>query len=77
MIPLDVLYQDLYTAASHSDKCPHLDWDGKQCSCRLENTRTVCGIHDIQLWCLAGKERYENCIFYKKLEFNCRSIDDK
>jgi hypothetical protein len=52
---------ELYDAAAPADRCPHLAHDETGYQCRQlqgDEARLVCDHFSLQLWCLAGPERW-------------------
>ena len=58
------LIHDLYNGSAAADRCPHLQHDRAGCRCRIAQSRVVCDHFSLQLWCLAGPERWPVCIFF-------------
>jgi len=63
------LVNELWENSDASQRCPYVSHDGERCRCSAVaeyNSATVCDSGSLQLWCLDGKERHEQCIFYPK-----------
>jgi len=59
------LIQELWDASEPAARCPHLRHDADGCRCvavaDLVTSRMVCDHLSLQLWCLAGPERWPVC----------------
>jgi hypothetical protein len=66
------LIHELHAEAPPEARCPHLEHDAYGCRCRqLTGTtadRLVCDHFSLQLWCLAGPERWPVCIWCQPAE---------
>jgi hypothetical protein len=72
------LVRDLYARSAPANRCPHLEAptplpacrapiDG--CHCRAVRplmAAMVCDTASLQLWCLAGPERWPKCLYYRE-----------
>jgi hypothetical protein len=62
------LIRELYAETPAEQRCPHLVApDAEGCRCRqLAGTadRLVCDHFSVQLWCLAGPERWPVCVHF-------------
>ncbi len=73
------LIHELHDEAPDADRCPHLDHDAEGCRCRriaagfadellpdeaADAARVVCDHFSLQLWCLAGPERWKACAYF-------------
>jgi hypothetical protein len=62
------LIADLWTTSAPGDRCPHATFADNICHCGLfaePQATMVCDMYSLQLWCLAGSERYPKCIVYQ------------
>ena len=67
MRTLDLIHE-LWDASELADRCPHLQHDDSGCSCSVvadpNTSRMVCDHSSLQLWCLAGPDRWPVCASY-------------
>jgi hypothetical protein len=68
MHPL-ALIQELWDASNPTARCPHVQHDADGCRCGAVadpvTSRMVCDHFSLQLWCLAGPERWPVCESYQ------------
>lgn len=62
MIPLNQLVKELWDASE--EKCPYVSYNGERCCCKAVDSEIVCDAASLQLWCLAGRARYQLCHFF-------------
>lgn len=62
MIPLNQLVKELWDASE--EKCPYVSYNGERCRCKAIDSEIVCDTASLQLWCLAGRRRYQLCNFF-------------
>ena len=65
----DPLSLELIAAAPAADRCPHLVQEPAGCHCGSGTlppglARLVTDCLSLQLWCLAGRDRWPVCIYY-------------
>ena len=66
------LIHELWAKSDPADCCPHVSHESEGCRCAVvaeeDNSRMVCDPYSLQLWCLAGPERWPVCVFLKPAE---------
>jgi hypothetical protein len=62
MRTLDLIHE-LWNASALADRCPHIEHAACGCSCSVaaDPNRMVCHHFSLQLWCLAGPDRWPVC----------------
>lgn len=58
--------KQLWDESNSEARCPYVSYDGNCCRCKAVDSETVCDTASLQLWCLAGRARYQLCLFYPK-----------
>jgi hypothetical protein len=88
---LDLIHE-LHADAPADQRCPHLEHDTDGCRCRRvvadlagelpadeanQAGQMVCDHFSLQLWCLAGPERWAACAFYAPADSPCVPSADR
>jgi hypothetical protein len=67
----DPFTDSLFAEAPAADRCPHLQRDaaGPRCAspaCQPGEDRLIVDVYALQLWCLAGPDRWPVCDWFRE-----------